>query len=516
MAIVPPLAPTTSGDFPSIDQIVSGFLQIQRQILIRNGVSAASAVAATAKGTDRWADAYAVANAVAAVFANNRVKEDAFLPDSAGGADLVRLARVYGVAPSPGAGASGNVIIGASATTTFTAGAQATSKRTGKRYQVITATTVSDGGLVPMVGIDVGSATNLPPGEQFVWTSPPPNANTVATVDASGLTGGVDADNDAGLRKRLQKRLSAPQSGGSWGAVRLNAETASASVYDAFVYPAAQGPGTSHVAYVIAGTRDNAFARAGSSALTTLVANAITSNNPEYSDGRFTTVAHLDLLTVFKLTLPEPLAGGGVGGGWVDKIADRWPLSNGGTGPAAGLPVKITAVNASTFTVQVSSAPTLSTTRVSFFDSTNRVVLGPARIVGIVVNGGGSYTVTTDIALPSLVNGDYMFPSCERASAYSDFFQGLISKLAPGEKLPAGSVLLPRAYRHPRSVDGFPSGITTAQIAALIAQFTEVSVLTFGSLGESTTPVIPYEPVVPGSVTNPPNIWRTAKLAFYP
>lgn len=519
---------TTTGDFPSSDQLVSDALRFYRQHLVKNGIAVQSAIAATSKGSDRWADVSAYVNAVAGIFANNRVKEDAFLPDSAVGDDLDRLAGIYGVYRSSGAGATGNVIVTTTSSGTYAQGQELTSNKTGKRYKTVAPFTVSNGGLVGIVGIDVGTNTNLAAGEILTWVSPPGFSASTCVVDPGGLTNGTNADNDAALRKRLKARLSAPQNGGAWGAVRSWMTGASAAVYDAFVYPACQGPGTTHAAYTVQGTRANNFARAGSSALTQIVAQAVTAQAPEFADATITTVAHVDLSLSFRVTLPATIKEGGTGGGWLDNVADRWPMLPVPGGGFVGSVYVSTVNSANSFTLSACGAnpvtsgfaPTVGTTRIHIWDYTNRTLLS-ARVVAASTSGGNIYTITTDVALPTVLAGCMVMPASERAQQYSDRLQSQVALLSPGEKT-SNTDLLPRAYRHPRSVDGFPSAMTTNQVTDLQQQFSEIQNIAYYATGYGAlaAPItvfsLPYDVPTIATVTSPPNIWRVGNLGFYP
>jgi hypothetical protein len=90
-----------------------------------------------------------------------------------------------------------------------------------------------------------------------------------------------------------------------------------------------------------------------------------------------------------------------------------------------------------------------------------------------------------------------------------------VATLAPGEKTSDASVL-PRAYRHPRSNEGFPSALTTVELVALQTAHPEMTVATYFALGTTVGVTLPLEPSLPATVTDPPNVWRVRHLAFYP
>jgi hypothetical protein len=505
----------TATDAPTRDAIVERALQFWQRQLVSLGTSAASARAATARGTERWISAQSWGQGLEIVLANGRALEDAAMPDTATGDDLDRICAIYGLTRSAGAGAQGNVTVTCTGSVTYVTGQELVSDTTGKRYRVVTSTTTTTGGSVAVVGIDVGTATDLDAGESLTWTSPPSGSATTCVVASGGLVDGADADNDGRLRERLLKLLREPQNGGSWAHYRQWAEDASSAVEDAFVYPAAQGPGTVHLAYTIEGDADNRYARAGTTALTTLVNDAVIAEQPEYADVTVTTVAHQDTGVALKITIPEPLTGGGQGGGWIDPVSPgtpvRWPTAKIGAGNVDGV-VKVTAVTSSTaFTVNANVAPTAGVT-ILFFSTTDRVFY-EAEVV-TVGGSAGARTITIDRALPTVAVDDYVSPACEQYEAYGETFMAEVAKLAPGEKTSDADVL-PRAFRRPATEDGFPSALTTRLVSTMQTSHTEISNAAFFMIDESPAE-LPFEPDPPSPVTDPPQVLRIAGLALYP
>jgi len=502
----------TANDVPTREQAVERALQFYQRGLVRQaGVSASSARAATARGTERWLTVQAWAQGLEVVFANAIALEDAALPDTATGDDLDRICAIYGLSRSGGAGAQGPVTVTCSGSVTYPEGRELTSNTTGKRYRVVASTVAVDGDSVDIVGIDVGTASNLAAGEVLTWTSPPTGSGSTCVVASGGLVDGKDADNDSRLRERLLKLLREPQNGGSWAHYRQWAEDASASVEAAYVYPAAQGPGTVHLAYTVQGTADNAYARTGTTALTTLVAQAVTAEQPEYADVTVTTVVHQDVGLAFKVSLPEPLTGGGPGGGWLDPSTDRWAIAKIGAGNADGT-VKVTVASSSlTFTVNAYNEP-VDDSWIYLFSVTDR----KPYLAQVASHSGsaGAWVVTLDRSLPTVAVGDYVWPACEQGEAYCATVQAEVAKLAPGEKTTDASVL-PRAYRHPSATDGSPSDLTTTQLVAVQVAHREVTNAAYFEADESTV-TLPLAPDAPTAVTDPPYVFRVSTLAFYP
>ncbi len=210
--------------------------------------------------------------------------------------------------------------------------------------------------------------------------------------------------------------------------------------------------------------------------------------------------------------LPEPPVAGGPGGGWIDESADRWAIAlTGGGGGTAGV-VTISSVSSSTaFTVNANIEPVDGST-ISFFSSTSLEVLDAE----VVSHGGvaGARTIVIDTALSDLVAGDPVFPACEHGAEYAAAFQAQIALLSPGEKT-ADTDVLPRAYRHPRAIDGFPSAVTTTQLTALQTAFPAISNAAYFYVN-ALSPTLPVEPTVPAAVTDAPNVWRVLRLSIYP
>jgi hypothetical protein len=502
----------TTYDTPSAAALSERMLAFLRRGLISRGVPATSAAAATAKGTDRWLTVQAFVQGLQVVLANQVAREDAFLPDTATGDDLDRICAIYGLTRSTGAGAQGDVTVTTAGLVTYAAGQECVSSA-GLRYRVVAATSANNGQAVAVVGIDVGDGTNLAAGETLTWTSPPFGSAPTCVVAAGGLVNGQNADDDDRLRERLFKLLREPQNGGSWAHYRQWAEDASAAVEAAYVYPAAQGPGTVHLAYTVEGTGATRYSRTGTSALTLLVASAVVAEQPEFADVTVTTVAHENLDLALKVTLPEPPAGGGTGGGWVDVAADRWAKAKIDAGNVDGV-VRVTSVtNSTTFVTNAYNAPVDGSTILIFSAADRRALT--AVVVGTATGAAGSWTFSIDRALPTVAATDRIMPACELGDTYAETLMAKVATLAPGEKTSDASVL-PRAYRHPRSNEGFPSALTTVELVALQTAHPEMTVATYFALGTTVGVTLPLEPSLPATVTDPPNVWRVRHLAFYP
>jgi uncharacterized phage protein gp47/JayE len=120
----------------------------------------------------------------------------------------------------------------------------------GQRFRT-TASAIIAGGtaLVPIASSLPGLEANTPPATALALASPIPGIVS-AVVDASGLTGGQDAETDDELRERFrQDRSDPPQGGSEADYVRWSREVA--GVTRVFVRPAYQGLGTVGVFFTV-------------------------------------------------------------------------------------------------------------------------------------------------------------------------------------------------------------------------------------------------------------------------
>lgn len=497
----------TTLTYPTTDELVDRATRVMFHHLVANGIDASTARAATAKGGDRWLTARAAAELATITLANERAKEDATTADSAVGEDLEEVCAPYGLQRASGAGAQGAVTITCTGSVSIPAESTLTSDRTGKRYKTVSIANVSSGDPVDIIGVDTGKVTNLDAGEKLSWTSPPSGLASSCSVTSAGLVNGQDADTDARLRKRLYELLSYSQNGGSWAHYALWAENSSAAVEKAYVYPAAQGPNTLHMAITVEGTAENDYTRTATTALVTSVAATVLAEQPEFADVLLTTVAHAGLTCALKLTVPNPIAEGGPGGGWVDVTLERWPAA------LAGGPVSISSVVSSTSFVVNATATPVDGASIAIWSTSDYEFLS-AKVVSHS-GSSGSYTIVLDRALPSVIPGDYVSPALEHHDTYAATILGHVATLAPGEKVTPGTVPFARGYRHPATKDGFPSAITTRLTTDLQVAHGEISNASFFYLNGTTSITLPLEPAT-SAVTASPIVWRISKLAFYP
>lgn len=421
------------------------------------------------KGSERYVRAQAIAAAVFEIQAREVAQQNATMEDSAAGDDLLRLCRINGITPSSGSGAVGYVLASCTGSVTYVKDIEGTIG--GLRYKVISTTVATDGDQVPVQAIDVGKRTNQSAGAVLTWTSPPSGSSTTAEVDVDGLRFGTDPDNDASLRQKLLDHKRNPPAGGNWSQVVKDAESASAAIQKAFIYPAVYGPSTMHVAITVAAEQETQYSREAPATLQLLAAGAVNNAHPEHADLTMTTVIDLSCDMVLKVTLPEPKSVGGVGGGWVDALADRWPTSlNGGAPYAVRLAASPT--NPKVISVTSPNSPTVDA-HIAIWSSSAKK-LYRSRVYSVL--GAGPYTVTLydPISITDCLSGDYVMPDSDKLDLYCALVAEQFGTLGPGEKT-STSAKLPRAYRRPLTQLEWPSQFTSSHLGQLSYQYPEVA-----------------------------------------
>lgn len=492
-------------EIPTLNELRTNYCNDARRGKVRAGVTNPNVAA----GSETHIRGEATSSAALQICAREVALQDATMPDKSVGDDLIRLAKIMrDIDPSPGAGATGNVIAACTGTVTYVAGQQGTASD-GLRYEVVTTTLATSGALIPIRGVDVGKRTNKSAGTQITWTSPPIGSSPTALVDSSGLTAGADADNDARLRQRLQDAIRHPASSGAWAHFVKWAEEASAGVEKAFCYCAPQGPGTVHVAYSVEATSDNAYTREGSTALTNTVANGIVANCPEHCDITTTTVDDSPTNVVLKLTLPAHTIDGGPGSPtWLDPIATRWPPSY----PSGGVCVSTVTSSTRLRVTTAGTAPaTANHSKIAVWSSTTKEYLH-AQVKTVTTIGGGVYELEfyQSIDSSAVIVGDYVSPDAENLDDYGVTLAEMFAGLGPGE-LTNSATVLPRALRHPLNTESWNSSLTSKHIGVISDVHEEISHVTV-SLPAS----LPATPALPSAVTDPPKILVLGHLGLYP
>ena len=490
---------TTTIEVRSVDTLEESGLRQYRAGLVRAGKSVADAKAATAKGTPIQLRTRMIAEMMGQVFANERALEDAQMPDTSTTEDLERLCAIYGVERSPGSGAAGDVTVTCTGSVTFAAGAELRSDKTQKVYQVVATTTVANGGSVGVVGKSIGKATDLAAGQTLTWTSPPGGSAPQCVVAIAGLINGQDADNDARLRARLLKRLQAPPGAGNWAHVRQWAEDASASVEDAYVYCAVHGPGTTHAVVTIEGTAANGYNRIAPDALVAVVNAAVTKEYPQPADVVVSAAQWQNATLAVRLSLPEPIAGTGPGGGWLDVV--RWPVALTTNGVAV-----TSVITSSIFRVNAVTAPSVGD-HIAFWDSVAFVFRHA--IVVSYTGSSGLYVLTLDRALTTILVGAFVSPDAERLDDYARVLCEQMATLGPGQR-----TTVQRAQRKPTVSPERPAAISTVMLAKMQEAHVEMTSAVFVGVNNFafTAPVMPNSAT---TLNQKPYIHKTYQIGFY-
>ncbi len=171
------------------------------------------------------------------------------MPDTAETDHLERWASIWGVSRKPAAPAAGTVTFTGTDGSTIPAGT-ALARADGAEYTTDAAATIAAGvASVAVTATVPGAAGNAAAGTQLSLTAPVTGVQGQATVDAPGLAGGADTEDDASLRARLLARIrEAPHGGNANDYVQWALEVP--GVTRAWVYPQELGPGTVTVRFV--------------------------------------------------------------------------------------------------------------------------------------------------------------------------------------------------------------------------------------------------------------------------
>lgn len=470
---------------------------------IRNGVPNPN----TSAGSEIAIRADAYAAPVLEIKASEMALQDATMADRSTGDDLRRLCEMYGVPISGGAGAQGSLVAECTGSVTYVKDLEGKTDD-GLRYLVTTSVTVTNGGSIPVACADAGKRTDKPSGTKITWTSPPAGSSATALVDGSGLTNGVDADNDASLRRKLQDRLRHPAGSGAWAHYAAWAE-ADAAVEKAFVYPAKRGPATVDVVITIKADKDNltgAYTRQASATLVNRVACNVVKEDPEHADVLVTTVANQGVDVVLRVALPAAVADGGTGGGWFDQTTVRWPIWVGTTGthleaaPATMTQIRVDTIAGGNAPVAEAHIAIWSTSKKKFVHS---------RVKSFVLVAGFVYDVELYDAIDTSIvaPGDFISPDAEKLDDYGTTIAEQFADLGPGEKAGVVSIALPRSYRRPLHADSWPGPFTSKHVGELSNLHPEV--------GHVATVLPSTMPIVPTVATPIPNILVLGNFALY-
>jgi len=491
----------TRVQLPTLDELRDRYTRDIYRLKAAQGIARPN----VAPGSEAYIRGEAVASAVLEVLARQGALQDATMPDAAEDEDLDRLADTWrGITRSPGAGAVGFVVARCTGSITYGNGQECTAKD-GTRFAVTETTTTTDGGLIPIRGVDVGKKTNLSEGVELTWTAPPAGSDTLTSVGPGGLSGGHDKEDDGAFRARFLELLRYPAASGTWNDFATWAEDSHGAIEKAFVYPALRGPGTVHVAVAGKATSTGAYSRELNSVYVNLAARAITQKAPAYVDVTTQSVDNYASTNfVMKLTLPGHRADGGPGGGWLDGTSARWPTRNSAATTLGTDPLTSTVLRVSTSEEPVDDA------RIAVWSNqTKRFHHG--RVLSHAVVATSSYNITLYEAIDTdeLASGDYVSPDAEAIDKYGETLAMTFATLGPGEKT-TSATYLPRSYRRPLSQLAWPSSYTSRDVGTLSASHGEIRHVAV------VTPSLPVSTPAVSTTASAPYILTIGKVGFYP
>ena len=484
--------------------------------VISNGLRARGVTTpAVQYGSDYYVTAQAVANELEALYAAAVVAADDAMPDTAGADQLDRWLTAVSLSRRPAGESSGWVTLSSTASTVVLTGIELTDS-VGGRYTVSTGGTYANGDMIPIESVATGTAANLAGGTSLSWTTPPAYAAPTALVTSAGLSGGCEAEDDETARARLLTALGGPSNGASWSSVAALAEASHPSIQKAFVYPAANGPATCHVAVVGYASSSTTRSRVVGDVARAAAESAIVGSSHEGYESVITKVADVTADVSFVLTLPEATTAvpAGNGGGWTDGVP--WPTVYDAAGTASTQRYcDVTVVTSTTaIRVRACTAPVVGST-IHYVDDatmtlyTSKVLTTTTTVSPSLPGTMGQYTITIDRPLPNVAVGDYIWPGCERAQAYVTALLDIFAGFGPYEKTSAAGVL-PRAYRKPRYFDGYPYSLDDRVLRAMVDAGDEVLACAWGHQNGGTT-----TPGYPASIADAPKIFVPKRMAFY-
>lgn len=458
-------------------EVRDDFLTDLRLALLANGV----AIPPIQPGTDNFILASALGELAMLQYANIAVSSnDANVLKATGTAlDAIREALgLPALTPTPSSGVVRAQVV-ANATTTYVAGQQFVLPN-GLRGKVLqNYVGVSDGALLQVITIDTGSATQLDAGVKIRWVNPPLNSKTEAVVQAPGLIGGVDVEDDARKRTRILNRLRNVPAGGNWAHMREIALNASASIQDCYIYPALGGPASVRVVPVIDFDTDNlAFTRAPTDAQLTTVRQALQSSLPDGNEVSVLAPRTRQTQISFVITIPDSALTGGNGQGWVD--ATPWPPLVAGDNNAISIGPP-TAANIATISAQTSTAPIDGQAHIMWWSQIDQKFY--TFLITAHSGSAGAWSCTFDRNLVSesgyVPNNDYVSPAAVNGEAYSKTFRKIMSTLGPQESTNDVN-RLPRSLRHPLASETAPSDLSSRILVAFANAHSEVTNIAWG------------------------------------
>lgn len=486
---------------PNPDELRSKFLRDIELGLNAQGIDNP----AVEEGTDYYISGTAYASGTSILVAQlaRLIKNSSEL--TATGLELDQIRSAIGLPIVPAIGATGRIfpVISGNNLITFPAGIQFTLDRNGKRGEIAGAQTILAGGSLAVRMIDTGFDSDAAAEEKLTFTNPPVNVSVSAIVDADGLTGGTDDENDERKRQRILNRRRNVPGGGNPGQLIELAESSTGSVQKAFVYPAILGPSYAKVVVTKSFQLDKSkirdFSRELGDSSLAIIASAVLAELP--SGIEITVESAQDQLfsCSIGLTLPDAQDGG-----FKDSIPfpALIPADNGRVTATV-----ITSTNE--ITVSALGAAPVVGNKILWWSPVKKEFL-EAQIVSFT-GSAGSYALTLDrplaIADEIVAIGDYISPAASNSQNYGESFLRECNKLGPGENT-SSSDRLPRAKRRPFITEDWDSGLKSNQLKAMSLSNPEIQ--DFAWIYRSLN-----APTVPALASTSPNVLVPLHFAIY-
>lgn len=356
---------------------------------------------------------------------------------------------------------SGRIVPKISGTATIAQNTEFTYQGT-KRYRITRSyVNVQQGVECEASSVLNGEDTEIPGGAEVVFTAPPINVASTATVSISApIEGGRGIEDIESKRQRVIADMGSPAAGANPAHVREIVLAADPSITECYVYSAIGGPGSSLVVPVVNfNIEGRSITRRPTTAQLLALASALQVQLPHAED-QFVWAPN-ELLTNFTITTTLP--GVAAGNGWLD--AAPWPPLVGGDGGR----VSITAVGSNGYTITVnagtSTAPVDSQTHIAWWSSVDRVFR--TSVILSKTGGAGAWALTlqtpyVDYAGNLPVVGDYVCPAAKNTAEYGKSWLKLFDLLGPGQATTDVNRLYPigRANRYPEVSDTKPSNLS--------------------------------------------------------
>lgn len=424
-----------------------------------------------------YVEAQTFADAMMPLYFDASLVADATSRFSSQGEDLDKEGEARGLPRRGKTGASGYVVgTIASGGAFIPADSELRYVPQGLRFRVLVSGTYFNGGLIPVVGITEGPATNLAAGTKLTWLNPPAGVGPTALVfengDGSGLTGGANAQTDEEYRAALfELEANPPQSGNDAEIAATVLGIRGLAVERAFVYPAILGPGTTGVTFTMRPASLGA-SRLPNGAQIALVDASLSTALPG-DDG---------ILVASLLAEPVDLAievtwGPGTTA-WID--AAPWPAYSPTKTVVAGTPTP----TATAFRLDnCATAPTTGRT-IALFDQATKT-FKRKRIATATFVSGSTYAITVDTTTAGASDTSFVPDAGAVVSPWSDSLNLLVepvlayfAKQGPGEMVASFNDPGRRQRRWPApTAQTWPSAVENRLVEGLFSVVSDAVLL---------------------------------------